>query len=925
MTKFLRTFGISAIFSALTATVAGMAAPAMAQDLVHTVDPIAVTGEPAPGTGGLSFGCIEPWPADLSDSGIVAFLGSLEFLYGAFVNDSGDLAVHAALNTSTSFPDNGIWTRSAGILSLLAKTGDTAPGAVGLPFSNIGAGGFNNLGITTFWASAGDEFGWQAGLWSGTPGALQSLVFSGDPAPGTAGLYFADIDTTSAHSDSVAFLAQTTDPDPNLSAGIWTVGPASVNPVALAGDPAPGTGGRVIRAFRAEPGMTPEQTPVEGELFSYRFGHFALDQAGDVAFTAYVDPLDAADIYSDAGIWVRNAAGLGLAALTGEIAPGTPSERFLYFNHVNFNASGQVAFAASLDIADPTSDHGIWAGLPGSLNLIVREGDPAPGTAGETFGSLVMGPSLNDSGEVAFFARLSESGADGVWVATSDGSLSLIAREGETIQIKSGDFRSIQSIEPFDGGMGGYSFFNVFNGAGQLAFTATFTDGATALLLASPVTTSPNLPPMADVGADQTVAENNTILVDGSASNDPDGTILTFVWSVDGVEIATGPEAILGPFGPGNHTLTLTVTDRGAASASDDMILTVLSNQPPVADAGPDQAVNHIQTATLDGSGSFDPEGSTLTYVWSLNGGQIATGVTATVGPFAVGDQIITLTVTDDTGESASDNMILSVVNGAPTASAGPDGNIQTLETILLDGTASSDPEGEALSYIWRLSGAQIATGPTPTVGPFDSGVHSVTLTVTDGHGASASDETIITVSNRAPIASAGLDQTVSHAQAVALDGSGSSDPENGALSHAWSIGGGQIATGSSPTVGPFAVGVHTVTLTVTDDHGATATDSMVITVINEAPVANAGPDQMVALPKSKIATVTVDGSASTDPEGNALSYLWTLAGQSVGTGAIVQLDLTKGVYGFTLTVTDDHGATAVDSVVVTVAKGAKS
>ena len=944
-----------------------MAAPATAQESTYTVDPVAVTGEPAPGLGGLNFECIDPWSADLSDSGVVAFLGSIELcdtgytaqpddaiwvgtpgslalaartgdpapggtaqtfidLYGAFVNDSGDLAIHASLSSSPSIVDDGVWTRSAGILSLLAKTGDTAPGAAGLPFWDIGAGGFNNLGVTTFWASAGDELSSQGGLWSGTPGSLKSLVLSGDPSPGTAGLYFAYIGFTSAHSDSIAFMAQTTDPDPNLSIGIWTAGPTGVNPVALAGDQAPGTGGRVIRAFYAEPGTTPEQTPVEGELFAYLLDTFVLNEAGDVAFTAYVDPLDPADMYSDAGIWVRNAAGLGLVALTDEIAPGTASVPFLYFNHVNFNAVGQVAFDASLDIADPASDHGIWAGLPGSLGLIVREGDPAPGTAGETFGSLVMGPSLNDSGEVAFFARLSESGADGVWAAAADGSLSLIAREGDAVQINSGDYRTIQSIEPLVGGLGGYSLFSVFNKAGQLAFTATFTDGTTALLLGSPVSTSPNQSPVANAGPDQTVAENNTILLDGSASNDPDGTILSFVWSLGGVEIATEPKATVGPFGPGIHTVTLTVTDRNGASASDNMILTVEPNIPPVANAGPDQTVTDLQMVTFDGSASSDAESGVLTYVWSIGPTEFATGPSPTAGPFLPGVHTVTLAVTDEVGATATDTMILTVVNLPPVADAGPDITLQTMESALLDGSGSSDPEGAPLSYVWSLDGTQISTNAATIVapGPTDVGVYTITLTVTDNYGATASDEMILTVLNRAPTASAGPDQTVNHAQAVTLDGTVSDDPEGGALGYAWTLNGVQIATGANPVVGPFEIGAHIVTLTVTDDHGATATDSMVITVINEAPVANAGPDQTVSLNKgkNKTATVTLDGSASSDPEGGVLSYLWTLDGQTAGTGAVLQVELPAGVYTFTLTVTDDHGAMASDTVVVTAAKG---
>ena len=111
----------------------------------------------------------------------------------------------------------------------------------------------------------------------------------------------------------------------------------------------------------------------------------------------------------------------------------------------------------------------------------------------------------------------------------------------------------------------------------------------------------------------------------------------------------------------------------------------------------------------------------------------------------------------------------------------------------------------------------------------------------------------------------------------------------------------------------------------MTDDQGAAASDTMVVTVVNEPPVANAGPDQTVNFTKGRTTPVTLDGSASTDPEDGIVSYVWSEAGQTVGSGAIVTVELAKGVYTFTLTVTDDHGATSSDSVVVTVTKGAKT
>jgi PKD repeat protein len=965
MTRYRPVFSVSAILTAFAAAFAGVPQPASAQDTAYAVDAVAVTGEPAPGTGGLNFECIDPLSIDLGDSGIASFVGwsascftydsiedhdqgvwvgtpgnlvlaarmgdpapggiarSFTQLYGAFVDDSGDLALHASTAATALDLENGVWVRSAGNLSALAMTGEIAPGTGGRVFTDIGPGGFSDLGAYTFLASAGDFGDRLEGIWSGAPGSLESVVLSGDPAPGTAGFGFEYFSYLSIDEAFTAFMAMTTNPDPNREIGIWTAGPTGINLAVRVGDELPGAAGRVLRGFYGDE-VTPPQTPPAGdEPYAYRTDAYVVSQTGEVAFTAYVDALDPADIYSDAGIWTRNASGLNLAALTGEIAPGTASDPFLYFNHVNINSSGQVAFDASLDIADTTRDHGIWAGSPGNIGLVVREGDPAPGTAGETFGNLVMGPNLSDSGAIVFFARLSESGTDGLWAAAADGSLSLIALEGESVQVKSGDYRTIQSIKPIEGGRGAYFVFSGFNNAGQQAFMATFADGMDALLLASPASTSPNQPPVANAGPDQTVVEGQTIALDGSGSSDPEKTVMSFVWSVDGVEIATGPTPAVGGFAPGTHTVTLTVTDRSGATASDDMILTVFANLPPVADAGPDQTVQTLDSVTLNGSGSSDPENDIKFYTWSIDGTLLnASGPTPVVGPFDAGVYTITLTVSDGGGSEAIDQMVLTVLNRAPVADAGPNRTANHAQTVTLGGTGS-DPEGGTLGYAWTLNGAQIASVANPTVGPFEVGSHTLTFTVTDDKGTAATDSMILTVTNAPPIASAGPDQTVNHAQAVLVDGSGSSDPESGLLSHIWSIGGVQVATGASASLDPLEVGVHTITLTVTDDHGATATDSMVVTVINEAPVANAGPDQTVAV-KGKTALVMLDGSASSDPEGRVLSYFWTRDGQTVGTTASVELRLAAGVHAFTLTVTDYHGAMAADSIVVTATKGNK-
>jgi len=202
------------------------------------------------------------------------------------------------------------------------------------------------------------------------------------------------------------------------------------------------------------------------------------------------------------------------------------------------------------------------------------------------------------------------------------------------------------------------------------------------------------------------------------------------------------------------------VVTAGVTEATTFNVTCGLLNQPPVADAGPDQTVTDAddsgsEDVTLDGSGSTDPDGTITNYSWAVEGTEIATGETPTVA-FTVGVHSVSLTVTDDGGATNSDIVTITVEafvgNQPPVADAGPDQTVTDAdgsgdEDVTLDGTASADPDGTIASYSWAEGGTEIATGATPTV-TFAVGAHTVTLTVTDDEGATDTDDVIITVNS---------------------------------------------------------------------------------------------------------------------------------------------------------------------------------
>jgi hypothetical protein len=182
-----------------------------------------------------------------------------------------------------------------------------------------------------------------------------------------------------------------------------------------------------------------------------------------------------------------------------------------------------------------------------------------------------------------------------------------------------------------------------------------------------------------------------------------------------------------------------------------------------------------------------------------------------------------------------------------------------------------------------------------------------------------------VSTANHAPSANAGLDQSVLDAggdgtESITLDGSGSSDSDGTIASYEWSEGATVIGTGTSPIVS-LTVGAHTITLKVTDDDGADATDTVSVTIRPlVAPTANAGPDQTLTdNDASGSEPVTLNGSASSDADGTIVSYVWRDGATTIGSGVSPSVSLGVGTHTITLQVTDNDGAAATDSVVITV------
>jgi hypothetical protein len=260
-----------------------------------------------------------------------------------------------------------------------------------------------------------------------------------------------------------------------------------------------------------------------------------------------------------------------------------------------------------------------------------------------------------------------------------------------------------------------------------------------------------------------------------------------------------------------------------------------------------------------------------------------------------------------------------------------------------LTGTGT-DPDGTVVSYQWdKIAGpAQFVilspTQPQTVINNLVQGVYQFELRVTDNQGAIDRDTVVISVSpapppNQAPTANAGPDQVITlPTNSLTATGTGT-DPDGSIASYQWTkISGPATFNIVSPTqaqtvINSLVQGTYQFELRVTDNQGATGRDTMTVTVnpappVNQAPIANAGPDRSMTLPTNSI---THTGSG-TDPDGTIVSYQWTkVAGPSqyiIETPAAAQTvfsNLTEGVYLFELLVTDNLGGTDRDTVSVEV------
>ena len=332
-------------------------------------------------------------------------------------------------------------------------------------------------------------------------------------------------------------------------------------------------------------------------------------------------------------------------------------------------------------------------------------------------------------------------------------------------------------------------------------------------------------------------------------------------------------------------------------------------NQPPVANAGADQAVvdvddNDSELITVDGSLSFDPDGVIVSYAWLEGETLLGTSPVLTTALSTTGDHTLVLTVTDDGGITRGDAVTVRV-------------DLVDSVQVLFDDFAAGFGD-------WVIGGdatlSSIDTFPSPpqlrigASGSFLSRsiampVGSTGMTVSFWGKASlfaALDELLVKVSvDGGPFTTI---HTITSAESnnTYIFYGGSAIP----LGLSW------FPSTASNIVLEFEFNMTTGLFFVDD----VLVRALQAPLTNQPPIANAGADQTVTdTDGNGVETVTLDGTASSDPDGTIVSYEWREGATTLGVGSTVGVSFGVGAHTVTLTVTDNGGAFSSDDVLVMV------
>lgn len=427
---------------------------------------IARQGDQAPGTtSGVTFSVFDSRP---------------------YMNVHGDIVFDAFITGPgvTSANSRGIWRTGPNGLELVVRSNSVAPGATFTDFETfLGHSAINSSGVVSFGADL-EAIGPSIessypGIWTGEPGALELVSLDGLTPPGLSNdyIFIHTSGQTYLHdSGAVAFIADILGPDTESNVNdlsFWVSENGVLRQVARLGDDLPGTGGteQIINLIGV---------PVffgDGQIM---YHGVARDNSPEMEIRTFVF-----------------LEGIGEVVREGQGAPGTaPGVVFSGLTMPSMNSEGDFAIRADIERPDGSVGRGVWAQRDGDLGLVAQSGEIAPYGEDDAFFHLFKTAYMDEAGRVIFHAEVdgvTSSQDEGIWVATPDGMIRLVVRQGQMFDVNIDplidDFRLVHEVELAvrgdlvnDGTDQPIVFFLAFADGSEGIFSATVPEPSSALL-----------------------------------------------------------------------------------------------------------------------------------------------------------------------------------------------------------------------------------------------------------------------------------------------------------------------------------------------------------------------------------------------------------------------------------------------------------
>lgn len=444
---------------------------------------------------------------------------------------------------------------------------------------------------------------------------------------------------------------------------------------------------------------------------------------------------------------------------------------------------------------------------------------------------------------------------------------------------------------------------------GQYAVTLTVNDndGASANTTKTVDVTIPNEEPTAKFS---TACVGTQCDFDGNSSSDPDGEVVYWSWNFGDGAYGYGPSASHSYDSEGSYTITLTVEDD--LGATDDKIRIInltLPNDKPIADFS--YSCSDL-ACTFNANSSSDPDGEITAWEWNFGDGSSASGSQVSHEYAQNGSYTVVVSVTDNDGATSSQDQAVAVSSTAVNKDPIANFNFDCTELdCSFNADASSDPDGEIVAWTWNFGDGNSASGSQVSHTFFEDGNYTVTVSVTDNDGSISSKNRSVSVTatpeNEDP--NANFSFNCGELQ-CSFDAGSSSDSDGEISAWAWNFGDGGNANGRQVSYGFKNEGIYSVTLTVTDDAGATDTRVRNVSVSDSSEPQNQAPDADFSF-SCDFTECSFNGSTSSDSDGSPVNWSWTLGDGFNANGVTVVHDFgSAGNFNVTLSVTDDQGAT---------------